>query len=94
MPIKVFWPLVALWETSAFTHQHCHEPALIDRVCVHLVVCVLTSPMWDLSRGSEAHEHLLGGQNFVFNLLNFMVKPKCRGIFKIIVCKMMINIIK
>lgn len=34
-PIKACWPMVALRETSAFTHQYCHEPALI----VHVRVC-------------------------------------------------------
>lgn len=33
--IKARWPMVALRETSAFTHQYCHEPALI----VHVHVC-------------------------------------------------------
>lgn len=65
LPIKVFWPLVALWETSAFIHQHCHEPALIDRLCMRLVLCVLASLMWDLTRGSEAH-NLFQGAKILF----------------------------
>lgn len=39
-PIKASWPLLALRETSAFTHQRCHEPALIPCACVCLCVCL------------------------------------------------------
>lgn len=46
LPIKVFWPLVALWETGAFTHQHCHEPALIDRARARAHVCVRVLPTY------------------------------------------------
>lgn len=86
LPIKVFWPLVALWETGAFTHQHCHEPALIDRARAH--VCARIADLcgilpWDLRDMTIC----------VWGKILFLTSART-CMFKIRACKRMSNIIQ